>query len=34
MRNLGASNVEIFGVFPGTVPVGKGIFDDMSGVGR
>lgn len=34
MRNLGASNVEIFGVFPGTVPVGKGIFDGMSGVGR
>lgn len=34
MRNLGAENVEVFGVFPGTVPVGKGIFDEMDGVGR
>jgi LmbE family N-acetylglucosaminyl deacetylase len=34
MRNLGATNVEVFGAFPGTIPLGKGIFDQMSGVMR
>jgi hypothetical protein len=28
------SNAEVFGVFPGTVPAGKGIFDAMPGVYR
>ena len=28
------SHAEVFGVFPGTVPAGKGIFDEMEGVAR
>lgn len=28
------SHAEVFGVFPGTVPPGKGIFDEMDGVMR
>ena len=34
MGNRQFSHAEVFGVFPGTVPPGKGIFDEMDGVMR
>lgn len=34
MGRPGVFNAEVFGVFPGTVPPGKGIFDEMDGVAR